>query len=259
MRYEIDGQLLTNIGDAIRTKTGKHELIIPENMPAEISSISGTGMKNIITVRGKDNYYFSSEILCDAYDSIDDATQGILSADLTNVYITSIEFPLLAVVSYQDPGSSENPFYKQKSSLKSLAFGFGGRVESGFIRTLYIGNYAFDGFTALESVRLPINARINNFAFNNVLDPSNKTIRFYFYPDRIFDTLGDVSELAFGDISGLGSDGGDNSGSGSGSGGGSATYIEGLEIYVPEDFLDAAKSSWGNGKFALNIFPYPDE
>lgn len=42
MRYEIDGQHLTGIANAIRAKTGKSALLTPEQMPDEISSISGS-------------------------------------------------------------------------------------------------------------------------------------------------------------------------------------------------------------------------
>ena len=43
MRYEIDGQRLTDIADAIRDQTGGSATIAPENMPTQIRSISGGG------------------------------------------------------------------------------------------------------------------------------------------------------------------------------------------------------------------------
>lgn len=41
MRYEIERQILTDIADSIREKTGKNELIKAEDMAGEIGSISG--------------------------------------------------------------------------------------------------------------------------------------------------------------------------------------------------------------------------
>lgn len=41
MRYEIDGQILTDIADSIREKTGKSALIKAEDMAGEIDGISG--------------------------------------------------------------------------------------------------------------------------------------------------------------------------------------------------------------------------
>ena len=41
--YAINGSTLTGIADAIRSKTGKSEKITPEQMPAEIQSITGGG------------------------------------------------------------------------------------------------------------------------------------------------------------------------------------------------------------------------
>ena len=41
--YVIDGQILTDIADAIREKTGESGIIIPEDMPDAISDISGGG------------------------------------------------------------------------------------------------------------------------------------------------------------------------------------------------------------------------
>ena len=41
--YVIDGEILTDIADAIREKTGESGVIIPEDMPDAISDISGGG------------------------------------------------------------------------------------------------------------------------------------------------------------------------------------------------------------------------
>ena len=42
-KVAINEITLTNIGDAIREKTGKSDLIAPGDMPAEIASISTGG------------------------------------------------------------------------------------------------------------------------------------------------------------------------------------------------------------------------
>ena len=42
-KYVIDNETLSSIGNAIRSKTGKSDLITPGNMPAEIESIKGGG------------------------------------------------------------------------------------------------------------------------------------------------------------------------------------------------------------------------
>lgn len=46
MRYEIEGDLLTDIADAIMEKTGKNELILPGDMPGEIAGISGSSTQD---------------------------------------------------------------------------------------------------------------------------------------------------------------------------------------------------------------------
>jgi hypothetical protein len=42
-KYTLDSSTLTNIADAIRTKTGGSSQITPLEMPTEIASISGGG------------------------------------------------------------------------------------------------------------------------------------------------------------------------------------------------------------------------
>lgn len=49
MRYEIEGQILTDIADSIRGKTGKSELIKAEDMAEEIDSIIGGGDVPLLT------------------------------------------------------------------------------------------------------------------------------------------------------------------------------------------------------------------
>lgn len=52
-RVSIEESTLTAIGDAIRAKTGKTDMIPPLSMPAEIASIQGGGGDAIIkTVEG---------------------------------------------------------------------------------------------------------------------------------------------------------------------------------------------------------------
>lgn len=53
MDYLIQGKTLSAIGDAIRAKTGKSEMIVPENMPSEISAISGGGGEADLSEFGK--------------------------------------------------------------------------------------------------------------------------------------------------------------------------------------------------------------
>lgn len=53
----IEESTLTAIGDAIRGKTGKTELLNPTNMPAEISSIGGLPAEGFI-LTGNCNYMF---------------------------------------------------------------------------------------------------------------------------------------------------------------------------------------------------------
>lgn len=50
--YIIDGAILTAIGDAIRAKTGKTDLIQLDQMPTEIESIQGGGGSTMKTVEG---------------------------------------------------------------------------------------------------------------------------------------------------------------------------------------------------------------
>ena len=50
--YIIDGAILTAIGNAIRAKTGKTDMIPPLQMPAEIESIQSGGGAIMKTVEG---------------------------------------------------------------------------------------------------------------------------------------------------------------------------------------------------------------
>lgn len=51
MIYKISDQTLTSIADSIRAKTGKTDLIKPENMHSEIAGISGGGGGGGTTVK----------------------------------------------------------------------------------------------------------------------------------------------------------------------------------------------------------------
>lgn len=51
--YLIETEILTSIANAIRAKTGKSEIITPENMPSEISAISGGGGEADLSEFGK--------------------------------------------------------------------------------------------------------------------------------------------------------------------------------------------------------------
>lgn len=55
----IEESTLTAIGDSIRGKTGKTELINPTNMPAEISSIQGGSTGSLPAITGNCNYMFA--------------------------------------------------------------------------------------------------------------------------------------------------------------------------------------------------------
>ena len=62
-KYVIDNETLSSIGNAIRSKTGKSDLIAPGNMPEEIESIeagSGSSLPSEITLSEEDlgNYFF---------------------------------------------------------------------------------------------------------------------------------------------------------------------------------------------------------
>ena len=56
-KYVIDNETLSSIGNAIRSKTGKSDLIAPGNMPEEIESIkagSGSSLPREITLSKED-------------------------------------------------------------------------------------------------------------------------------------------------------------------------------------------------------------
>ena len=62
-KYVIDNETLSSIGNAIRSKTGKSDLIAPGNMPKEIESIKaggGSSLPSEITLSEEDlgNYFF---------------------------------------------------------------------------------------------------------------------------------------------------------------------------------------------------------
>ena len=60
-KYVIDNETLSSIGNAIRSKTGKSDLIAPGNMPEEIESIKGGGGSSLpseITLSEEDPGYY---------------------------------------------------------------------------------------------------------------------------------------------------------------------------------------------------------
>ncbi len=61
MQYLIQGSTLSDIGNAIRSKTGKSDMITPENMPAEIEEISGGG-----EIGGNVYFNYINNITCSA-------------------------------------------------------------------------------------------------------------------------------------------------------------------------------------------------
>lgn len=71
MDYLIQSETLSAIGDAIRAKTGKSEMITPENMAAEISAISGggSGEQKLIELLTFDEEGFPLEVLVNGTES----------------------------------------------------------------------------------------------------------------------------------------------------------------------------------------------
>lgn len=76
MMYEIEGQRLSDIADAIRSKTGKSALITPEDMPNEIESIPG-GSSTLITKSITQNgTYYASTDNADGYSQVEVNVSG---------------------------------------------------------------------------------------------------------------------------------------------------------------------------------------
>lgn len=111
-----------------------------------------------------------------------------------------------------------------------------------------IGQSAFEGCSELVEIHLNTACTIESGAFDYVLDPDKKTVKFYFSGT----SLGTCDEDVFGQIDydpdtcAYGS-GEDNEGE--------RLPVPGLEIYVPDVFVDDFKTTWANGKFEKNIFP----
>lgn len=121
--YMIQGTTLTAIGDAIRSKTGSTELIMPENMPTEIENIQNSDDKY------KKVLYRDDTLL----EYSDEATVA-LTGMFYNMNIKKISMPNLLIVT--------NSFCEACKSL----------TDVDISSCTSVGTYAFRGCTNLKNI-----------------------------------------------------------------------------------------------------------
>lgn len=155
----IKESTLSDIGDAIREKTGKSDLIIPSDMPAEIKSISSGG----------------GDI-----DAVIDGTITEINSNATSIRdycfhsnntLQSANFPLAKSVGKQAFYENTNLTEVKLPALESIgSYAFDGCIKLNSIDLSNLksaGDSMFSGCKALTSVDIPLVTELPNRAFCN--------------------------------------------------------------------------------------------
>lgn len=123
-----------------------------------------------------------------------------------------------------------------------------------------IGENGFSNCTALENIYLNTVCVLNDYVFNSVLDPDNKTFRIYFTGTTMAQNYGNNNGRFLFSSDDIFNSGGSVSVSESDSGveqeaeTTNSQPIPGLEIYVPANLLTDFQTSWCGGLYANNIY-----
>ena len=159
----IDSQILKNIADAIRAKTGKTEMLFPNDMPAEIASISGGGGATTepYVVYGRDES--GAVTTAKLYNFTEIST----SMFRDNTTLTTIDLSgspnITSIGDYAFSGCTALPSFTIPKTVTSL------------------GKYAFNGCKALTEIEIPSSVTtLGSYAFassglNKIVIPDHIT------------------------------------------------------------------------------------
>lgn len=114
MRYSIDGQILTDIADAINAKTGGTTALAPGDMADEIDSISGGGGAQAYTISGTGATHVS--VTDDVGFLYEEDTADSRVVLMSAVYIT-LGTQTASAMYFSKNGSSPQIIFKGTSSM----------------------------------------------------------------------------------------------------------------------------------------------
>lgn len=137
-KYVIDEATLTGIGNAIREKTGKTDLIAPVDMPTEIAGIEGEGN--------------GQELLNAVIDG--SATEVLSDAETVRSY-AFYNVGALRKVSFPYARATGTYVFERCYNLTEISFP---SLEN-------VGSKTFSECTALTDVVFPVVSKINSYAF----------------------------------------------------------------------------------------------
>ena len=173
-KVAINEITLTNIGDAIREKTGKTNLIAPGDMPAEIASIStgGGGIEvEPIVLTGNCSYYCS----------------GPLSSKFIELFGNKITTNKLMYVNYmfRDSKVTNIPFELNMENTGSYScaglFSSAGKLEKPPIMNNFRPNNLGSMFENCQRLRIIPENVFNNWNYYSIHDSSWGDINNMFY------------------------------------------------------------------------------
>lgn len=135
----INESTMTDIGNAIRSKTGKTDMILPQNMPNEIEGIKAEGTELV---------------------------NSIINGTVTDIYI---DVPMRSYAFYGC--SNIKPTFGDKcTQISYCAFVYCGSItEINTNKVTGIESYAFDGVKNLTKADLPNVISISNYVFSGCL------------------------------------------------------------------------------------------
>lgn len=137
----IDANVMSNIGNAIRSKTGKNDLILPKDMASEIKSIT--------TENNANN---------------DDLLNKLIDKTITDIVIDTN----VGNYTFFDCGKIKPIFGENCSKIGAYAFqNCGGLVEINTNKVTIISSNAFMGLNKFTKAILPNVIELNNGVFAN--------------------------------------------------------------------------------------------
>ena len=255
--YLIQSETLTALGDKIRSITGSSEQMTPTQMVSALDNITGglSGSKDRV-----EGYRDSKKTIEQVLEICPPVIMDTSEIPDSFYDYKSLSLPL--VTSLPNNRFRESEIESVNLPACTLIGGYGFAdcahlVSANIPACISLESFAFQNCSALEDIYLNSDCAIDDYVFDGVLDPDNKTFRMHFTGASLSSDYGySGGQKLFGELSSS-----DSSGSGSGSESGeqgiSDQPVPGLEIYVSANMLDEFKTSWCGGFYANNIFAEP--